>query len=294
MTLVDPPETIERVAFLGTPEIAVPALQAVLETGYEVPLVVTGPDRRRGRGSAISFTPVKRLAVERGLTVTSDLIDLHDHDVDLAVVVAFGRLIGRDLLERIPMVNLHFSLLPRWRGAAPVERAILAGDAVTGVALMQVAEGLDVGDIWAEETVAVHPGEYASDLKDRLAVIGADLLVRTLQRGFGPRRPQTGEPIYAAKITSADRRLRWSDPAEQLERVVRVGGAWTTFRGRRLKIHEVAVIDGVDEVGRYEDGRVGTGAGLLELRSVQAEGKPRMTADEWARGARPDGEVFDR
>ena len=133
-----PGDSFTRVAFLGTPDVAVPTLRAIHAAGFEIPLVVTRPDRRRGRGGALTPSPVKEAAVQLGLEVTDDLSALEDVEVDIAVVVAYGRIIPLTLLQRIPMVNLHFSLLPRWRGAAPVERAILAGDRTTGVCLMQV------------------------------------------------------------------------------------------------------------------------------------------------------------
>lgn len=293
MTLVDPPTTIERIAFLGTPAVAVPVLQAVLDAGTVVPIVITGPDRRRGRGSAVSFTPVKQLAVEHGLAVASDVDAILDHDVDLGVVVAFGQIIRVDLLERLPFINIHFSQLPRWRGAAPVERAILAGDRTIGVSVMQVAEGLDEGDIWAETIVPIDEAETAVELRQRLAHIGADLLVKTLKAGFTERRPQAGEPVYASKISAEDRRLDWSMPSEQLARIVRIGGAWTIFRGRRFNVHEVEAADGSLDPGLIENDRVGTGSAALRLLSVQPEGRSRMRGSDWCNGARPDGEHFE-
>lgn len=292
MTLVDPPATVERIAFLGTPAIAVPVLQALLAADFVVPIVVSGPDRRRGRGSSVSYTPVKQLATEHGLPVTSRVDDILEHDVDLGVVVAFGQIIRAELLERLPFVNVHFSELPRWRGAAPVERAILAGDRTIGVSVMQVAEGLDEGDIWAETIVPINDDETASGLKRRLAHIGADLLVDTLRAGLIQRRPQTGEPVYASKISTEDRHLDWSMPADQLDRIVRVGGAWTEFRGRRFKVHEVEVADGSLEPGLIEHDQVGTGSAVLRLLTVQPEGRSRMRGIDWYNGARPDGERF--
>ncbi|MSZ87756.1 MAG: hypothetical protein F2585_00275, partial [Actinobacteria bacterium] len=144
-----PPLHPKRLAFMGTPDVAVPVLRALVSAGFEIALVVTRPDRRRGRGGELSPSPVKAAATELGLPVTDDLEAVLDAGVDLAVVVAYGRIIPMRILEQVPMVNLHFSLLPRWRGAAPVERALLAGDAVTGVCLMEVAEGLDTGAIYS-------------------------------------------------------------------------------------------------------------------------------------------------
>ena len=271
-----------------------PALAALVDAGYEVPIVVTGPDRRRGRGGAVSFTPVKHFALDHGIDVTSRVDDVLDHGVDLGVVVAFGRLIGVDTLTRVPMVNLHFSRLPRWRGAAPIERAILAGDPTTAIAVMQVVEALDEGDIFAEEVVDIGTDENAAELRDRLAHRGSRLLVETIEAGFPTRRPQAGEAVYAHKITNKDRLLDWSLTAEQLGRIVRIGGAWTTFRGKRFKVHEAAVSDGSGPPGEIRDLGVGTAAGRLMLRVVQPEGKPRMAAESWANGTRPDGERFDQ
>ena len=291
--LPDPPSHVRRIAFIGTPEAAVPVLRALVEAGFEVPIVVTGPDRRRGRGGEVSFTPVKHFAVDHGIEVSSSVEDVLDHDVDLGVVVAFGRIIGVDILAQVPMVNLHFSRLPRWRGAAPVERAILAGDTETAVVVMQVVEALDEGDVFAEHEVDIEADESAAELRGRLARLGADLMVETIRAGFPARRPQEGETVYAAKITSEDRLLDWALPATQLARMVRVGGAWTTFRGRRFKVHDAVVAGEILPPGEIRHGRVGTGAGSLELRVVQPEGKPRMDVTAWANGARPDGERFE-
>ena len=220
------PEVIRRVAFLGTPQIAVPTLLALHDAGYEIPLVVTGPDKRRGRGRSTSPTPVKASAVELGLDVTTDIADLVDrHEeaaIDLAVVVAFGQLIRPRVLARFPIVNLHFSKLPRWRGAAPVERALLAGDERTAVSVMTIEEGLDEGDVWASIDVEIAPSDTLESLWERMSQIGADLLIETLQAGFVHASPQVGDPVYASKLSSEDRRLDWRVPAEVLDRVVRV------------------------------------------------------------------------
>ncbi|MGK2947601.1 MAG: methionyl-tRNA formyltransferase, partial [Acidimicrobiales bacterium] len=187
MTLAAPPEgPIRRVAFLGTPALAVAPLQALVAAGIEVPLVVSQPDRRRGRGSALSPSPVKAAAGALGLPVTDRVDDLLEIDVPLGVVVAFGRLIKAPVLERVPMVNLHFSLLPRWRGAAPVERAILAGDERTGVDLMALEEGLDTGGIYRREEVAIGPDETLDELRGRLVALSSPMLVAALLEGLGP------------------------------------------------------------------------------------------------------------
>ena len=268
--------------------MAVPTLRAIHAAGFEVPIVVTRPDRRRGRGGSLSPSPVKAAALELGLSVTDDLSALAEIEVDLAVVVAYGRIIPTAILERIPMVNLHFSLLPRWRGAAPVERAILAGDLRTGVCLMQVAEGLDTGDIHEVATVDISEDDTLESLRMRLVELGTSMVLRSLREGLSQPSPQVGEPVHAAKIDPAELRLDWEQPAVQIARVVRLGGAWTTFRGRRMKIWRASVVDRDDLAPGVIDGTiVGTSAGSIELVELQPEGRSRVAAEDWRNGARP-------
>jgi len=249
--------------------------------------VVTRPDKRRGRGGAVSPTAVGEAAAELGLARTSDIAAVTAAGADLGVVVAYGRIIKPDVLAALPMVNIHFSLLPRWRGAAPVERAILAGDEITGVCLMDVEEGLDTGGVYRRREVRIEPGETAAHLTGRLAELGATLLVEALSEGLGEPLPQQGEPTYAAKIEPADLHMDWNLPAARLHRVVRVGRAWTTFRGRRLLVLEAELTDPAPsaEPGRVDGAVVATGAGGLRLVTVQPEGKRPMPATEWLRGA---------
>jgi methionyl-tRNA formyltransferase len=286
-----------RLAFLGTPAMSVPPLRALVDAGFEVALVVTRADAKRGRGSALVPSPVKQAALDLGIPVTDRPADVVDAGIDLGVVVAYGRIIRPEVLERVPMVNLHFSLLPRWRGAAPVERAVLAGDRQTGVDLMVVEEGLDTGAIHGRAVLDVGPDETAEELRQRLVAAGTDLLVRSLEAGLGDPTPQVGDAVYAEKIDPAELELRWEAPAEELHRVVRVGGAWTTFRSRRLKVWRSSVLDPVPDLAAGEVGRaaggavpVGTGDGTLGLTEVQPEGKARMDAVAWANGAQPAGQ----
>jgi methionyl-tRNA formyltransferase len=254
-----------------------------------VALVVTQPDKRRGRGSTVQPSPVKAAATELGLTVTDRVDDLLDLDppAELAVVVAFGRLIRPHVLERLPMVNLHFSRLPRWRGAAPVERAILAGDAETAVAVMAVEEALDTGAIYDEAVVAIGPDETADELRTRLVELGTNLLLSVLERGLTVERIQEGESTYARKLEPGELELDWHRPAIELHRVVRVGPAWTTVRGRRLQVLRAAVApDRGLAPGRLDGADVGTGDGTLVLVEVQPEGRSRVRAEDWLRGAR--------
>ena len=281
MTLAAPPEgPVRRVAFLGTPDLAVPALRALVAGGSEVPLVVSQPDRRRGRGAALSPSPVKAAALELGLTVSDRVADVVQAEVPLGVVVAFGRLVKPPVLAAVPMVNLHFSLLPRWRGAAPVERAILAGDDRTGVDLMALEEGLDTGGIYRRAETAIGADETLAELRDRLVGLGVPLLVEALADGLGPARPQVGEPTYAAKVDPSELRLDWTGPAVAVHRTVRLGGAWTTHRGRRLKVWRTHLPPAGDGP------TVAAADGPVELVEVQPEGKARMAAGDWARGAR--------
>jgi methionyl-tRNA formyltransferase len=284
---IPPPAEISRIAFLGTPQLAVPPLTALVGAGYDIPLVVSRPDTRRGRGGAHQPSPVKAAAEALGLRVTDDLAELNDVVVDLGVVVAYGRIIPASMLTTLAMVNIHFSLLPRWRGAAPVERAILAGDAETGVCLMALEEGLDTGAIYRCDAVAIDPNETLDELRDRLVEIGVQQLVDALANGLGNPVPQEGEPVHAAKITAEERRIDWTEPAIDIHRRVRVGGAWTTFREKRFKIHQTVITEGSSAPGQIDGLRIGTGQGAVEVVSVQPEGKARQIAGDWRNGARP-------
>ncbi len=278
-----------RLVFLGTPEAAVPALRALVEAGNEVVHVVTRVDKRRGRGNDVSPSPVKTAALELGIPVSHTVDDVIGTGADLGVVVAFGQLIKPHVLAEVPMVNLHFSLLPRWRGAAPVERAILAGDSETGVCVMAVEEGLDTGGVYAVGRVTIDPEETAVELRSRLVDLATPLLLEVLARpgGIGEPVAQRGEPTYAAKITAADLELRWDRPAVELARLPRVGKAWTTFRGRRLLILDGRAVPGDVKPGVLDGVVVGTGQGGLELVTVQPEGKAPLPAGAWRLGARP-------
>lgn len=263
-----------RLVYFGTPEMAVPPLRALVEAGHEIVRVITRVDKKRGRGSAMSPSPVKAAALELGFTVSHDPDDILGIDADLAVVVAYGRMIKPHLLDAMPMVNLHYSLLPRWRGAAPVERAILAGDAETGVDVMRLEEGLDTGGIYAEERVSIGDDTTADELRAELNDVGCRLLVETLVRPvddwIDDARPQEGEPAYAHKLDKAEFEIDWDATPVDVHRRIRVGGAWTTFRGKRLKMHAADLVD---------DSIVPT--------TVQPEGKGPMDFDAWRNGAQP-------
>jgi methionyl-tRNA formyltransferase len=236
---------------------------------------------------------VKAAAEELGVPVVHHVDEVLGLDADLGVVVAYGALVRRPVLERLAMVNLHFSLLPRWRGAAPVERALLAGDRETGVCLMQLEEGLDTGPVFARRAVPIGPRTTAAELRSELVATGTALLVDSLRAGLRDPEPQQGEPTYAHKIEPSELRLDWHQPAAVLDRMVRVGGAWTTAAGKRLKVLAAEVHDRPAGPGVLEAVVLGTGDGSLRLVSVQPEGKAPMAAEAWVNGARlpPDGRL---
>jgi methionyl-tRNA formyltransferase len=272
-----------RLVFFGTPLDAVVALRALRDAGHEIVLVVTQPDRRRGRGGRSEPSPVKAAAEELGLAVRTperagDITgEVAASGAEVGVVVAFGQLLPEALLRSVPLgfVNVHFSLLPRWRGAAPVERAILAGDAETGVCIMAVEKGLDTGAVFARVSTPIGDDETAGELRARLVALGTDLLVATLPKlvTITPT-PQSGTVTSAPKLAVEEFALDFSRPPGELVRLVRAGnprpGAWTTIDGRRLKVWRARADD----------------HGAFELLEVQPEGRARMSGDAWSRGRR--------
>jgi methionyl-tRNA formyltransferase len=283
-----------RLAFLGTPEPAVISLRALVAAGHEIVIVITRPDRRRGRGSEVTASPVKLAAHELGLPVGHRLVDLDDVDVECAVVVAYGAMIPSSLLERLPMLNVHFSLLPRWRGAAPVERAILAGDLVTGVSVMTLDEGLDTGPVHLERRVDVG-SKSSSALLLELAHVGAGAVLEVLASPELLASPtaQVGEPTYAQKITPETFHLSPTMSRELVLRTVRLGRAFTFVGARRLRIIDASSLDDVELTSGslgVRDGHVvmGTVEGVVALLTVQPEGSRSMVARDWWAGARLD------
>ena len=259
-----------RLAFLGTPEVAARTLRALHGAGHDVRVVVTRRDARRGRGSELLPSPVKAVATELGLPVAHTPEAVIGSGAELGVVVAYGRIIRGNVLAEVPMVNVHFSLLPRWRGAAPVERAILAGDGETGVCLMKLDEGLDTGPVFARRSVEIRPEETAGELRSRLADLGTEMLLEVLAEGLPEPVPQAGEATYAAKLDPAELHLDFTLPAEACLRVIRVGRAWTTWRGRRLIVHRARLVRaGVAGAGLVPAG--GTPAQLVAGERVPAE-----------------------
>ena len=282
-----------RLVYMGTPGLAVPTLRALHEAGHEIVLVVTRVDKKRGRGGDLSPSPVKAAALELGLKVSHDPNDAIGSGAELGVVVAYGRLISKEVLDAVPMLNLHFSLLPRWRGAAPVERALLEGDSETGVCVMGLEETLDTGPIFAKVELPIGPEATLESLRGELVAKGTDLLLNTLGQELPEPVAQLGEPVYAKKITSETLKLDFTKTAADVERVVRLGRAWTQFSGKRLGIWNVAVLAESDPEIILEPGEitatglVGTGEGVIQLIEVQPESKKRMDALAWLNVAQP-------
>ena len=304
-----------RLLFAGTPEAAVPSLRALLQSRHEVVAVLTRPDAPAGRGRRLLRSPVGALADEAGIPVLTPrrlaepgfLDALRALAPDCAVIVAYGALVPRAALDvpRFGWVNLHFSLLPAWRGAAPVQAALRHGDPITGAATFRLEEGLDTGPVYGVVTEAVAPTDTAGDLLGRLAVSGAALLAATVDGiadGTLEARPQPAEGVsHAPKVTVDDARVDWAAPAAAVDRLARSvtpePGAWTTFRGERLGLGPVRPIDTVDPVAALElkpgelhpeKRRVlaGTGTVPVELGEVRPVGRRLMPAADWARGVR--------
>ena len=310
-----------RLVFAGTPETAVPALEAALGSNHELVAVITRPDAPSGRGRSLVASPVARAAAARGIELLQPasprdpafLERLAELTPDCCPVVAYGALVPSAALE-IPVhgwVNLHFSLLPAWRGAAPVQHAILNGDDVTGATTFRLEAGLDTGPVYGVLTESIRPSDTSGDLLGRLAVSGAELLMATLDglaSGALRAEPQPGDGVsLAPKLTVDDARIDWAAPALAVDRLVRActpaPGAWTTLRGERLKLGPVrldavpvdseasagmaasALAPGVVAVERSSV-RVGTGSGAVRLGEVQPPGRRLMSAADWARGLR--------
>ncbi|MEU1258582.1 methionyl-tRNA formyltransferase [Streptomyces chartreusis] len=305
-----------KLVFAGTPEVAVPALDALIASGrHDVAAVVTRPDAPAGRGRRLVASPVAERAEEAGIEVLKPakprdpefLERLREIAPDCCPVVAYGALLPRVALD-VPAhgwVNLHFSLLPAWRGAAPVQHSIMAGDEITGASTFLIEEGLDSGPVYGTVTEAIRSTDTSGDLLTRLAFAGAGLLSATMdgiEDGTLKAVPQPADGItLAPKVNVEDAHIDWSAPSLRVDRLVRgctpAPGAWTTFRGERLKLIQVQPVPGRDDLapGALSVGKnnvyVGTGSYAVELLWVQAQGKKPMRAADWARGVRiADGE----
>ena len=275
-------------------------MEALAKEAFEISLVITNPDRPKGRGQQLHPSPVKEAAQRLSLPVAHDLADLEatlerPDTPDIAVVVAYGQIIPEHLLTKLPFINLHFSLLPKWRGAAPLERAILNGDTRTGICLMALEPTLDTGPIYSQTEREIAPHETLEELRQRLAIDAADLLITALKEGLEAPTPQQGDPTWAKKITPEDRHLNWSLTADHLNRVIRIGGAWTTFRNKRFLIWkatptpepELSVKPGelFWEAASEKLLACAGDSNALEILEVQPEGRSRMSAKAWVNGA---------
>jgi methionyl-tRNA formyltransferase len=311
-----------RIVFIGTGEIGVPTLEALLKSEHDVVGMVTQPDKPVGRAQQIEPPPIKKALTRNGGLQTAagqsaagkpPLLEIlqpakiRDPQAieqvralvpDAIVVMAYGQILPRDVLEipKIACLNLHASLLPRWRGAAPVQAAVAAGDQETGITVMYMDEGLDTGDILLRRTIDILPADTGGSLHDRLAQIAPEALVeslRLLTAGSAPRIPQDNEhATYAAKLKREDGKIDWSEPAEVIERKIRAfnpwPGAFTPMDGQNLKIFSATVVDLSGQPGKIlrseKELVIAAGKGALSLGEVQMEGKKRMSATEFLRG----------
>lgn len=291
-----------RLAFMGTPDFAAPALAELVGQGHRIAAVYTQPARPKGRGLAPEPSPVAKLAQAYGLELR-DPVTLKDDaaqaafaalNLDAAIVVAYGLLLPKAVLAapRLGCFNLHASLLPRWRGAAPIQRAIMAGDADTGVMVMRMEEGLDTGPVLMAERAEIGRKTFG-ELHDELARLGADLMARALaalERGSIDEQPQTGEPTYAHKITKAETRIDWTSSAREIDCLIRglspMPGAWCQARGERLKILSAEPAEGQGHPGEILDDAltVACGTGAIRLTRLQRAGRGPMEAAELLRG----------
>jgi methionyl-tRNA formyltransferase len=276
------------VVFLGTPIAAVSVLESLV-AHHDVELVITQPDKKRGRGGTLIPSPIKLAALAHGISVAHDLDALRSLSPDpnrVAVVVAYGRIIPADILTLQPTLNIHFSLLPRWRGAAPVERAIMAGDTDTGVCVMEVEPTLDTGGVYASRSTSITDTDTAETLTARLSELGADLLLEVLARDLGEPVAQAGEATYAHKINSLERFISWHDTSTDIWRRTRAMSCFAILGGKRIGLK--AVLDLPSYSGTCAsmtpEGVVFARQGAVQLVTVQPEGKNPMPAKDWIRG----------
>jgi methionyl-tRNA formyltransferase len=295
-----------RIVFIGTGEIGVPTLRALLDSDHEVVAVVTQPDKPVGREQRIEPPPIKKAIAETRIPILQPvkikdqqtIEEIRDLSPDVIVVVAYGQILPRDVLQipRLACLNLHASLLPRWRGAAPIQAAIAAGDGETGITAMYMDEGLDTGDVLLQRNVEILPNDTGRSLHDRLAQIAPEALLeclRLLAAGSAPRLPQDNACVTCApKLKREHSQINWAEPAEAIERKIRAynpwPGAFMKVADQNLKIFSASVVDLVGQPGEIlrsdKDLIVAAGEGALSLSEVQLEGKRRMTAGEFLRG----------
>ncbi|GAA3316361.1 methionyl-tRNA formyltransferase [Arthrobacter ramosus] len=305
-----------RVLFAGTPAVAVPSLDALIAAGFEIVAVLTRPDAPTGRKRILTPSPVAARAAELGIDIIhASKVDagttgrIASYEPDVAAIVAYGGLVPKAALgvPRHGWINLHFSLLPAWRGAAPVQRSVIAGDDITGAATFLLEEGLDTGPVFGTLTETVRPEDTSGDLLERLSRSGAILLTQTLsavESGKAAPQPQQGEVSLAPKLTLDDGRLDWTQPALAINRrsrgVTPEPGAWTMLRGQRVKLETVALRPDIRDLAPGQvrvDGKnvlVGTGSHAVQLGQIQPAGKKMMPSADWARGlATPESVEFE-
>ena len=288
-----------KVMFMGTPDFSVPVLDA-LHAAHQIVAVYTQPPRPAGRGKADRKSPVHLRAETYGLPVIhpvslrSEAVqhDIAAYGADVAVVVAYGLILPQTVLDipRLGCLNIHASLLPRWRGAAPIHRAIMAGDTETGVCIMQMEAGLDTGPVLLRESLVIRAEETTSDLHDRLSTLGAKLILQALDRLPLPAIPQAKDGVtYAAKIDKAEARVDFTKPAVEVDRLIRglspFPGAWTMVKGERVKLLRSRLVSGHGEPGQVLGGfTIACGTGAVEITEAQREGKRPMSAAEVLKG----------
>lgn len=308
-----------KVVFMGTPDFSVGALEAIVQAGHEVTCVVTQPDKPKGRGKEMQFTPVKECAVKYGIPVfqpvkikqPQEIEVLKQYEADIYVVAAFGQILSQEILDipKFGCVNIHASLLPKYRGAAPIQRAIIDGETQTGVTIMQMNAGLDTGDMLTRTVVPITMQDTGESLHDKLAAAGARLIVETLpliEKGeVKPEKQDDSQSTYAKMLNKAMGKIDWSRPAEEIERLIRGLNSWpsayTSFHGKNLKIWEARLEAGSGVTGCPEQENavcepgcviavdkdsftVRTGHGALRILSVQIEGKKRMAVKDFLLG----------
>lgn len=299
-----------KIVYMGTPDFSVGALEALLQAGHEITAVVTQPDKPKGRGKEMQFSPVKECAIKHGIPVfqpvrikrAEAVEQLRSFPADVYVVAAFGQMLSKEILE-IPAygsLNIHASLLPKYRGSSPIQQAVIDGEEKTGITIMQMNEGMDTGDILYKKELRLDKKETGESLFHRLAVLGAEAIVEALvileEDKIIPMVQEEGKATYVKMIQKSDGLISWNDPAENIERLIRGMNSWpsayTRWRGKQLKLWEADVVSGsleamkpgmVCEVTR-DTICVACGEGILEIHQVQLEGKKRMSTRDFLLG----------
>ena len=297
-----------KIVFMGTPDFAVPTLERIIKDGHEVVAVVTQPDKSKNRGMKVQYSPVKECAIKYNIPVLQPVRVKKDEeflekykelDPDVTVVVAFGQILPKSVLDtpKLGCINVHGSLLPQYRGAAPIQWSVINGDKVTGVTTMYMDVGLDTGDMILKREVTIGEEETAGELYDRLAILGADVLSDTLklvESGNAPREKQPEEFTYAPMLTKETGKIDWNKKSSEIDSLVRGvspwPGAFTELNGKKLKVHKVRITNEKGEPGTIvkadskEGLVVATGDGAIELVEIQPENKKRMLARDFLRG----------